>query len=62
MDAGHIMVGLLSIGVIIFLVLIEINSRRNEARLKTQAQSKAAALPSASTAGQLQPQGGRKAG
>ena len=62
MDAGHIMVGLLSIGVIIFLVLIEINSRRNEARLKAQAQSKTAALSGASTVGQLQPQGGRKAG
>jgi hypothetical protein len=40
MDAGHIIVLVLSVGVIVFLVFIEINSRRNEARLKAEAGAK----------------------
>jgi hypothetical protein len=60
MDVGHMIVLVLSVGVIIFLVLIEINSRRNEARRK--AESAAKPVASAKTSGSVQAEPKRRAG
>ena len=53
MDAGHIIVLVFTAGVVVFLVLIEINSRRNEARRaqESSAQGVSTAEPRANKAG-----------
>lgn len=58
MDIGHIIVFLLLTGVVVLLVLVEINSRRNDAKQKAESSAKAGA----SASSQAEPQLRRKAG
>lgn len=62
MDAGHVIVFVLMAGVTIFLVLIEINSRRNEARLKAESTGKPGASTNSSAGSRAQPQASRRVG